>query len=159
MMTATSYKWTPVMTCIRVLFLYSVLMLFHDQKTQGEHTRKSTWEITAESMETRTVLHRDFLGMMGYPFLPSCTLSNQNWNKITGVKSALYSANSWEPFHKLPRLVWHLYCPGVSGSHTRASVQPQERKENRCFLKKSWQEKHCISKYLVRLLEPAEHNF
>lgn len=101
------------MSCykFRELFLSSVLMLFNDQTPQGDYNRKNTWKITAGCMDTKTVLNCDFPGMMGYSFLPSCTLSNLDWNKITGVGSVLCSANSGEPLHKVPRVVvWSDTC-------------------------------------------------
>lgn len=134
-MTVTSYKWTSVMSCnkFRELFLYSVLMLFDDLTIQGEHNRKNTWEITARCMDTKTVLHCDFLGTMGYPFPPSCTLSNLNWNKITGVKSALHSLES----HSIMARWWFGLTP-LSGKKIVISWRKAEKKKSNAFLSILW---------------------
>lgn len=136
MVTVTFYKWTPVMHSynkFRELFCCSVFMLFDGQTTQGEYNRKNTWEVTAGCVDTKTALHCDFLRKMGHPFLPSCTLSNLNWNENTGVESALCSANLNPQTARGGGLVWHLCLVW----HAPGTMQPQERKENRCFLKRS----------------------
>lgn len=107
-----------------------------DHTIQGEYNRKNTWEITAGCMNTKlsyTVISWEWWVI--FFFLLALQL---NWRDRWG--SALCSANSWEPFRDLPRLlVWsHLSCAGVSGSRACASVQLQESMENRCFSKKSW---------------------
>lgn len=122
MVPVTSYKWTPVMhSCnkFRELFLCSV-MLFDGQTTQENITGK-----TPES--TKTALHCDFLGRMAHPFLPSCTLSNLNRNKITGVESALCSANK---FHKLPGVVaWSDTSVWSDNMSWHCAATGEERKE------------------------------
>lgn len=68
---------------------------------------------------------------MGSPVPPPCTLSNLNWNKIRGMKSALFSVNSESHSINCPGgvLVWHLSATLVSLAHLPISVCSHRREQ------------------------------
>lgn len=106
-------------------------VFFSTQCSCSLMSRQRMWNITVKApsrlqqdLWTLKILRHDFLGVMGSPFLPPYTFSNLNWNKIRGVKSALFSVNSESHSVNCPGgiLVWHLSAILVSLAHVSISV-------------------------------------
>lgn len=68
---------------------------------------------------------------MDSPVLPPYAVSNRNWNKIRGVKSALFSVSSESHSINCPGggLVWHLSAILVSLAHVPISICDHRRGE------------------------------